>query len=126
MAANPGLLAEVQALVDCLIDARIIVVVQPPPDNGCPDCFTTIPDDRPWPPGLLNNQFLPKLLTGDFQLDGVTVESVDDICELLGLDGTTTTEFEEFLNEIIPGAANKNTIEDVIACLLASGDLIIG
>ena len=124
--ANPGLSrVEIGELLDCLIDARIIVVVPPAPPGGCPGCFTAKPDGI-WPPGLLNNQFLPKIATGEFQLDGTVVLNVEDICEKLALDGTTTSEFETFLNAVLPGKANKNTIEDVIACLLATGDLSIG
>ncbi|MGE0242647.1 MAG: hypothetical protein AB7F53_04580 [Nitrososphaeraceae archaeon] len=126
--ANPGLSrADVEELVQCLIDAEIIIVVPPEPTGGCADCFTTIPNDGPWPPGLLN-QFIDFLEEETPTVGGVTVTNIQQLCTaLLNADPeVTTSEFRELLEEALPGNANKNTINAVIACLIATGDLVVG
>jgi hypothetical protein len=84
----------------------------------CEDCFTA----RNLPAGIVPPGLLDDLREDLFAVFDVT--SFTELCEALKDLEMTTTDFEEILNLILPGASNPPVIDRILDCLVLFDALI--
>ena len=123
---NTGLEAEVRALIECLIDAGVIIVIPPDGDDACGDCFAALTADLQ----IAINDLLDN--PGPISVPGIVtipadVETIAELCVFLNENpitvGTIGLNLLITLFANVPGSSTA--IATVLINCLVDADVII-